>query len=231
MATHHYWIPTNHINLHVQANNTWNYFVKHREEMGFEPDSPQGKWADEVFFPALCQYNEVYQEWEFSSSRTRAMTTALRTAEKDFKEAYKLLYIGHLKYNQLVSDSNLIGMALPPRKHHQEHSRHPMGGVYPVLTRLVLLPPCVIEFHYCDRDNHHRAKPHGVRGAEICWAVLDAPPREIAEMIHSSFSLRTPHRMTFDGDWRGKSVYFTFRWVGTRGEHGPWGIINRAIIP
>jgi hypothetical protein len=68
-------------------------------------------------------------------------------------------------------------------------------------------------------------------GVEIRWAILDAPPVVIDDLLHSTFSTRSPHMFEFKGNDRGKTVYFCLCWLNTRGQKGPWGEIVSAIIP
>jgi hypothetical protein len=84
---------------------------------------------------------------------------------------------------------------------------------------------------FWDLGSKSKAKPHGVHGAEICWAILDRPPLSVDELIHSGFCTRSPFKLTFDETDRSKTVYFCLRWESTRGEKGPWSEIVMAIIP
>jgi hypothetical protein len=86
--------------------------------------------------------------------------------------------------------------------------------------------------HYKDSDSlKSQAKPSGVHGAEIRWAILEAPPTTTDDLIHSEFSTRTPHTFIFEENQRGRTVWFRLRWENTRGEKGPWSELYSAIIP
>ncbi|OAV70484.1 hypothetical protein Barb6_01725 [Bacteroidales bacterium Barb6] len=59
--------------------------------------------------------------------------------------------------------------------------RHKSGAPIPVPTTYpkteVKLPaPAKIELHFRDTGKTGHAKPHGVCGIEIRWAILDTPP-------------------------------------------------------
>jgi hypothetical protein len=84
---------------------------------------------------------------------------------------------------------------------------------------------------FWDFGSKSKAKPHGVHGSEIRWAILDHPPVSVEELIHSSFDTRSPFELMFDERERGKTVYFCLRWESTRGDKGPWSEIVMAIIP
>jgi hypothetical protein len=70
-----------------------------------------------------------------------------------------------------------------------------------------------------------------VHGAEIVWAILPEPPKDISELIHSAFCTASPFRLEFKESDRGKTVYLCVRWENTTGEKGPWTAILSAIIP
>jgi hypothetical protein len=88
-----------------------------------------------------------------------------------------------------------------------------------------------VKINYRDMNERGMAKPKGVHGVEIAWEILDTPPVNWEQLIHSAFDTRTPAQLVFHGDQRGKTLYFALRWENTRGEKGPWGEIYGTIIP
>jgi hypothetical protein len=50
-------------------------------------------------------------------------------------------------------------------------------------------------------------------------------------LTHSAFDTRSPLKLQFENDLRGKTLYFAMRWENTRGEKGPWSPIMSVIIP
>jgi hypothetical protein len=60
-----------------------------------------------------------------------------------------------------------------------------------------------------------------MRGVEIRWAILDAPPLDIVQLIHSEFDAKTPLDIEFGEADRSKKVYLCGRWKLTvRGLRG-----------
>jgi hypothetical protein len=127
-----------------------------------------------------------------------------------------------------VSDEERDNMKLPI--HKKTLTRAATPHTIPHVTT-ELPAPAVVEFHFRDVNSLHKAKPAGVHGAEIVWAVLDTPPDDWEQLTHSMFCTRTPLRLTFNGHDRGKTLYYVLRWVNTRGEKGPWSGIQSVIIP
>jgi hypothetical protein len=230
MATHTYWIPKNHDALHEQANCTWGYFSQQRERMGLASTTPQGQWIDEEFYPKLNHFNNVFLDWKDPAERAPVKTVKLREAEEAFKPAYRHLYTGFLKSNPLVTDSDLLEMSLPQRRQHVSNQTAALPSSFPVAD-VVLHGPGRVEFRIHDSATSRKAKPAGIHGVEIKWAILDVPPVEIGDMTQTSFFTKSPFILDFDFLLRGKTLYFVLCWENTRSEKGPWGRIQAAIIP
>ena len=226
------WLPKNHEALYDQANQTHNYLwdPANRDRMGFEPITPQGHWLDMTFQPALSAFQTAFNDWKNPDERTHIKTVHLANTEKVFREAYRQLYTGFLKTSPLVTDEDLAAMHLPAR-HSGGGTPAPVAATYPdydidsgTIRRLTI--------HFFDQGKKKtKAKPAGQHGAEIVWAILEAPPADVGSLTHSSFDTHTPLTLEFAEHERGKTVYFCLRWENTRGEKGPWSEILSAFIP
>jgi hypothetical protein len=86
-----------------------------------------------------------------------------------------------------------------------------------------------VVFH--DMGSDSKAKPYGVNGAVIVYAVLDTPPADITLLTRSVLATRTPHTLEFTEEERGKTVYVAICWQNEKGQRGPWSEIESAIIP
>jgi hypothetical protein len=227
----HDWLAQNHEALYNQAMKTWNYLQipAHRNHMGFTAETPQAAWLDGEFTESFQAFEGAFEEWKDDTQRTKLIIERLKTAESNFRLHYRKLYTGFLKDSPLVSDEDLVGMGLPPRTTGRTPA--PVATTYPdfdvdsgTIRRLI------INF-YDQGEKKSKAKPNGQHGAEIRWAILDAPPTSINDLVNSSFDTHTPFTLEFDENQRGKTVYICLRWENTRGEKGPWSEIVSAIIP
>ena len=134
----------------------------------------------------------------------------------------------NLRFNHAVTngDRQDMGLTIP------DHNPTPVPKPTTIPEAKVRLTgQAVIEIHFRDEGADNKSKPAGVHGAEIAWAILDTPPVNWDELIHSSFATHTPLELTFLGEQRGKTLYFALRWESTRGEKGKWSPIQNAIIP
>jgi hypothetical protein len=221
----------NHEALYDQANQTVEYItvVDNRNRMGFSDDTPLGIWLDGVFLPKHTDFNTAFNIWRDVSTRTRAMTVTLKEKEDAFKPEYRNLYAS-LKGNPLVTNNDLVRMALPERSSGSGHMPIPVPLTVPD-TKTLTPSPGVIEVQFYDPLTLRRGKPHGVHGVEIVWAILDTPPVNWSELIHSAIDTKTPFRLSFEGEDRGRRLYFALRWENQVGDKGPWSEITSVIIP
>jgi hypothetical protein len=185
------------------------------------------EWMTNVLLPAKTEWTQKWGDYENPLTRTPVITFAKTKAREKYEALLRIL-VSNLQSNTLVSDDDrkAMGIAIRPKT----HKPIPAPTSYPGFTIDTSIIRCLI-LYFFDIINKVRAKPHGVHGAEIRWAILDAPPAHIDELINSAFDTRSPFTLDFDESQRGKTVYFCLRWENTTGEKGPWSEIVSAIIP
>ena len=225
------WLPSNHDTLFYKSKQTTSYITDgtNRTRMGFAAETPQGEWLDLTYMPRFLTFITSVEDWQNPSTRTSIIITALADAQKSFTEVYRTLYTGFLKNSPLVTDVDLVAMGLPARS----DGKHTPAQVPMTIPEAeIRLPgPGVVEIHFHDSGAERKAKPAGVHGVEIAWAILETAPVNWSELTQSSFDTRTPFTLTFEGDRRGKLLYFALRWENTRGDKGHWSNIKAVIIP
>jgi hypothetical protein len=176
----------------------------------------------------VSDLSDCYVVAETPATRTSTAILAKNEARKAAEKGVRELVKAYITYNPQVTDTNRSDMGLPI--HKTSHTPVPAPTTIPEGT--VELPsPAVVRIHFRDKDEEGKSKPTGVHGCEIAWAVLDTPPTDWSNLIHSAFDTHTPVEFTFTGEERGKSLYFALRWENTRGVKGHWSEIQSAIIP
>ncbi len=75
-----------------------------------------------------------------------------------------------------------------------------------------------------------KAKPAGVRGAQIWVKIGDPAPLDPSELTFLATDTRTPYLAQFDGADANKVAHYMLRWDSTRGEPGPWSETASATI-
>jgi hypothetical protein len=208
---------------------TTKHILENRDRLGFDADGVQGKWFDGEYLPAFRGFDAAFASWADPAERSRVKMVVLEDAERRYKKIYRELYNGFLKRNPLVHNADLAEMGLPSRVQQGRGPTPPPDTR--VLASVRLAGPGEIIIEYYDEGLRGRAKPAGVRGAEIAWAVRDTPPVDWSDLVHSSFCSRAPFRLTFERHLRGQILYFAPRWENTVGEKGPWNEIYNVVIP
>ncbi|MDR0698540.1 MAG: hypothetical protein LBG28_04900 [Tannerella sp.] len=222
------WLPRNHERLYNQANETVEYLSDDvLSRIGITGASYT--WYSSDFIPKHNVFSLAFEDWKNPAARNPAKTAALISAEKDFKPSYRKLYNGFLRGNPLVTDEDLVKMGLP--KHATGTKTPPAPPTEVIEATTDTSKPGIVGISFRSKNEKGTAKPKHVRGAEIVSAVLDSPPTDWSQLIHSSFDTKTPAQLVFSGEQRGKTLYFALRWENNVGEKGPWSEIYNVIIP
>jgi hypothetical protein len=216
------YIPRSDGNFLVWVKNLFLYVVAHAMEWNLNPAS----WAS-IDPPMIMAYDNALTKAQ-DPNRGKADVLAKNEARKTLESATRRYVKEHLEYNSLISNEDRERMGLPV------HDTKPTPVVEPSTLPVASVKqpsPGVVEVHVVDSESGRKAKPAGVHGFEMAWAILETAPADWSELTHSSFCTRTPLRLTFSGQERGKALYFALRWENTKGAKGPWNDINNTIIP
>jgi hypothetical protein len=216
------YIPTTDRTFLAWVKNLFAYLLAHAFNWNIDPST----WAH-IDPPMITAYDEALTKAE-DPNRGKADVLAKNEARDVLKSATRRYVKEHLEYNSLISNEDREHMGLPV--HDTKPTPVPPPTSLPIPA--VKQPsPGVVELHVTDSKTERKAKPAGVHGFETAWAILEIAPADWGQLNHSSFCTRTPLRLTFSGNDRGKTLYFALRWENTRGEKGPWTEIFNTIIP
>jgi hypothetical protein len=91
-----------------------------------------------------------------------------------------------------------------------------------------------IVLKYTDSGTEKKARPRGVRGAEIILVTV-APggpaPTADADFTRSEFSDVSPKTIRCDLADRNKTLYFRARWEVSDEKKGPWSPVYSTVVP
>jgi hypothetical protein len=169
-----------------------------------------------------------YKKASEPETRTPSAIVGKTDSRKAFEKAQRILIKTYITYNPDVTNADRVCLGLPIHKNTRTPVKIPTK--YPAFfvdTSVLRL----IKIHFYDDETLRKAKPEGVRGAEIRWAILDEPPIKENDLTQSVFDTHTPHTLVFNENHRGKTIYLCLCWENTRGQKGPWSDIQAAIIP
>jgi hypothetical protein len=162
-----------------------------------------------------------------SPAKTSIIVAEKNAARKTLEEKIRAL-VGFRLKNPVITDAQRIALGL--------HVRDTTYTTITVPTTRPELDIDVLDFRrlkvvFHDQGSTSKAKPYGVNGAVIVYAVLDTPPADPAVLTRSVLATRTPHTLEFTEEERGKTVYVAICWQNEKGEKGPWSEIESAIVP
>ncbi|MDR0668020.1 MAG: hypothetical protein LBF90_05315 [Prevotellaceae bacterium] len=215
-------IPARDADFHVKQKEIIEATVAHRTEWLIDDE-----FLDNELLPKQLEWNEAWQAYENPVTRSTHITFVKNRCRREYEQLLRLL-VQYLAHNMRVSnyDQMSMGIMIRPRRPTPTPSIRSYPA-YRVDTSLL----GHLRIYFRDSESAHRAKPRGVHAVEMAWAVLDAPPVDVKELVHSSTATRTPLTLAFEGPQRGSTLYFSLRWENNVGEKGSWSAIGSAIIP
>jgi hypothetical protein len=166
---------------------------------------------------------------EDSELRNHASIKIKNTARVALEKFMRKTVKQYMTFNQDLTDGERERLFLPVHKTTRTPS--------PIAT---VAPKCLIDtsvarrltLKFFDPSNAtSKAKPPGQHGVELCYAILDQFPSDLSALIHTDFDTNSPLVLQFKEHDRGKTIYFSVRWVNTRSQRGPWSPIDYTVIP
>jgi hypothetical protein len=230
MSTSKDWLKHNHEALYNQGKQATTYLGVEENRVRMGITGANELWFTSTFTPKWLGFSSAFLAWENPSTRNGIFSAVLRDAEYGFVSVFRQLYSGLLRKNPSVTDNDLVAMGLPVRR-GTSYVRVSVPQTYPDYT----LGTSVIRrvsIHFRDHDSGSKARPHGVSGAVIRWGILDsAPLNGVEDLPNSALYTASPYTLTFSESQRRKMLYVCLAWQNPKGEMGPWGKVESAIVP
>ena len=134
------------------------------------------------------------------------------------------------KVNAMSNVTNALRAALNLPTHAEGRSPVPAPTTRP-LGRITDKGGLRQELHWVDETTpHSRKKPEGVYGCQLWLKIGDSAPVGEAGCTLASIDTATPYLYEFEPEDAGKTAYWLLRWVSTRGDVGPFGVLVSAKI-
>jgi hypothetical protein len=83
---------------------------------------------------------------------------------------------------------------------------------------------------FFDAKSDKRAKPAGVQAVEACFQLGGEQPADASVMSERRVVTSSPVHLQFGPESEFEVVFLGFRWVGTRGDYGPWSQVYKVLI-
>jgi hypothetical protein len=181
----------------------------------------------------IAELNAAYERWSAAYAlcfkpHTDVETRAKNEARTDAEKVIRPFKRQFIDFAPEVTDAERIAMRCPVRKKRASKGFVP-GSLVEIIVDTSIIRQ--LSFHFKELGSESRGKPDGVQGMEFRYAILDAPPASIKDLINPDFSTSSPITVYFEENQRGKRVYYSGRWESRAGKKGPWSEIGSAIIP
>jgi hypothetical protein len=163
-----------------------------------------------------------------TASYTRIDMETKHEKMKALRHLEEVFVRNNLQNNDKMTDAGRTALRISIHDPHP--TPHPKPDSIPEIE--VETPhPRVVRIKFRDEHAARWGKPAYVHGLECLWAIADAPPAKIKDLLHSEFATRSPLELGFEEDQRGKRVYFAARWENGTVLKGDWSEILSAIVP
>ncbi len=143
----------------------------------------------------------------------------------------------------LVSQARLIARRIQANPAVTNTQKDAAGITVPATTRTPAPAPTTVPaatldtnaglrqvLRLVDSGTDKRRKPRGAIGAEVYMAIASAPPAGVDQLSLRDVNSSTKVIQEFNSADTGKTAFYAFRWVNTRGDKGPWSDITAATI-
>jgi hypothetical protein len=204
------------------AHNLATYIEAHAEEMGFTP----GDIAP--ILDAKADWDSAHAGHITAQAAAESARIAKDQRRRDLAYAIRP-FVKRVQASPSVTDEMRRAMGVSV----SNNSRHaPIGPPEDRPLGMVEAPnpgSHIIRFVNEPSAGVRRAKPTGVMGCEV-WVKIGGIPRGPSEYSFVGTVTRSPYEVRHSAEDSGKTAHYILRWVGTRGQPGPWSPPFSAMI-
>lgn len=138
-------------------------------------------------------------------------------------------YAVSISQNQGVLSADKVAIGVNPRTNGPSPIPDPTTA--PVLFVIGATPlQHTLGYHDSDQPETVKAKPDGVKFAEIRCSVSATPIVDQDAIDYKQMASKSPFAVNFLSADVGKSAYYCSRWINSNGKVGPWSsIVNFTV--
>jgi hypothetical protein len=176
----------------------------------------------------IKRFDDTLAISENPETRTSAAIRKREEARKALEAELRPFIQGRIYNNRNVTDDDILALGLP--LHDRKATQHPDREDTPEFF-FSTKAPATLDIGFRAKNTKSQGKPKDVHGVEFRMVLADKAPKDWSELTRSEFTTRSPLKLTFTGEERGKHLYIAARWENNRGGKGPWSEILDTIIP
>jgi hypothetical protein len=156
------------------------------------------------------------------------LTQVKNQAKAAMEAAIRDYVMNNIAHNKNITGAMRVAMGLNPHDGGRSPNPTPTELVEVTLTED---GPMRARLDFKVRGSANRRRPDGCNGAVMYIGVGDKPAAGRGELHDGGLVTRTPRRLHFTADERGKFVSVSLCWQSTRGDRGTWSDIQSVRIP
>jgi len=214
-------VPHSDAEFTTFANTFVNYVAAHAVALGVAPATAT------ALTNGLSDWTDNFAAHQTAQTNAQAARATKDTARETLTNLARPT-IQMIQANPAVTDEQRVGAGLPIRDATRTRvavpTTRPVGQV-DTSQRL--------QHTISWRDEsapNSKAKPAGVRGAEIWLYIGPTPPADPSLAHFVALDTASPYVLVHDAADAGKLAHYLLRWVNTRSEPGPWSETISATI-
>jgi hypothetical protein len=164
-----------------------------------------------------------------AQAAAKTATQTKRQSRSDFVDLIREVVKG-IQANPAVTDAmkTAIGITVPD----DHRTPAPVPTTHPI-PQIEDIEPLTHDVRYADSASGTRAKPDGVRAAEVWMTILPAGapiPTDPTGFELVDINSNGKFVQNFDAADATKTAAYRLRWLNSRNERGPWGPVVTATI-
>lgn len=182
---------------------------------------------DEILV-AKPQWEGMYDDHIQAQANARAKTAA-KCGSRDTLEGIVRELVGRIQKYPGTTDADRMALGITVRSTAQE----PVGVTPddkpdPVVNASQRLRH-VLRIQNQTLSGTSKAKPAWALGCEV-WVKVGEMPVDENDLGYVGLVTRSPFEVNYTGDDGGKMAHYMLRWVGTKGEKGPWSVVESVTV-
>jgi hypothetical protein len=162
------------------------------------------------------------------STKNPGTVAAKNDAHKALEKGVRKFIGEHLRYNDALTNQNREDLRIPVPD--TTHTPIPPPTTHPVLE-LKISAIRQVKLYFRDPASETGARPYGVNGAVVLYDIRETPPARTGELKQNVLATRSPFKLNFEEDDRGKRIYVAVCWQNERGQRGPFSEVQSIFIP
>jgi hypothetical protein len=174
----------------------------------------------------LAAVDTAYAQTTDREKRTPLATARLHEALDNAKEIFRKHIEFYVEHNPAATPVDFEALHIPPSG---GGTPLPVPEATPGIGH-ISSADLEITIPFFDAKNGHHAKPEGVYALETYFKIGGDEPIDISLLSEKAMTTSSPQRIRCNFDDEFKIAYLAFRWIGTRGDYGPWSSIHKISV-